>query len=251
MERVYPVTGMTCGGCAATVQRKLSEVAGVRSVTVDHSSGSARVQLDGSVEHAALSQGLQGTHYQLIDVPDVDSLPLTPTVDSPVAPEAGGTSSWWTTYRPLLLVFAFLTGISLLTSLNWWGLNGEAFMRHFMAGFFLTFAFFKLLDPRGFADSYAIYDPIAKRIRVYGFIYPFIELGLGVAYLMDIEPFFTNAATMAVMGISLVGVVLAVSRKQRIQCACLGTVFNLPMSTVTIVEDLLMIVMAAAMLLMG
>jgi hypothetical protein len=36
--------------------------------------------------------------------------------------------------------------------------------------------------------------------------------------------------------------------KDEIQCACLGTVFKLPMTTVTIVEDLLMVVMAAAML---
>ena len=39
------------------------------------------------------------------------------------------------------------------------------------------------------------------------------------------------------------------SIQDKIRCACLGTVFNLPMSTVTLVEDGLMIAMAAAALL--
>jgi hypothetical protein len=33
------------------------------------------------------------------------------------------------------------------------------------------------------------------------------------------------------------------------ECACLGTVFKLPMTYVTVVEDLLMVAMAAVMLL--
>jgi hypothetical protein len=38
--------------------------------------------------------------------------------------------------------------------------------------------------------------------------------------------------------------------KRKFQCACLGAVFNLPMSTITLVEDLLMVGMAGAMLAM-
>ena len=50
------------------------------------------------------------------------------------------------------------------------------------------------------------------------------------------------------MTISLVGVLKSVLNKQKIQCACLGAVFNLPMSTVTIIEDALMILMSVAMI---
>ena len=53
-----------------------------------------------------------------------------------------------------------------------------------------------------------------------------------------------NAVTILVMGISSIGVIRSVINKQKIQCACLGAVFNLPMSTVTIIEDLLMVSMA-------
>ena len=121
-------------------------------------------------------------------------------------------------------------------------------MGHFMAGFFLVFSFFKLLDLRAFADAYSTYDIVAAKWPVYGFVYPFIELALGAAYLGHFAPIATNAVTLAVMGVSSVGVVKALLAKRKIRCACLGTVFNLPMSVVTLVEDGLMLAMAAVML---
>ena len=52
-----------------------------------------------------------------------------------------------------------------------------------------------------------------------------------------------------VMGFSALGVIKAVLNKQAIRCACLGSVFNLPMSYVTIIENMGMVAMAAWMLL--
>src|SRR5690606_25963019 len=102
----------------------------------------------------------------------------------------------------------------------------------------------------GFADSYARYDVVAKKFRSWGYIYAFIELGLGLAFALDFQPVFTNTFTAIVMSVSLIGVLQSVLNKQKIQCACLGAVFNLPMSTVTIIEDALMIIMSVAMLFM-
>jgi hypothetical protein len=47
-----------------------------------------------------------------------------------------------------------------------------------------------------------------------------------------------------------VGVIQSVMRKEIIQCACLGTVFQLPMSMVTIIENLGMAAMALMMIYM-
>ena len=124
------------------------------------------------------------------------------------------------------------------------------FMRVFMAGFFLIFSFFKMLDLKGFANSYSMYDIIAKKITVWGYIYAFLELALGLAFALDFEPVFTNAFTAILMTVSLLGVLQSVLNKKKIQCACLGAVFNLPMSTVTIIEDGLMIAMSITMLFM-
>jgi hypothetical protein len=56
--------------------------------------------------------------------------------------------------------------------------------------------------------------------------------------------------TLVVMVVGTIGVVNAVVRGRDIQCGCLGTMFDLPMSTVTIVEDVAMALMAAGMLVM-
>ena len=94
-----------------------------------------------------------------------------------------------------------------------------------------------------------MYDVVAKRIKPWGFIYPFVELALGISYAMNLYPLYTNIATVAVMGISSIGVIQSLASKKKIQCACLGAVFNLPMSTITIIEDLLMVVMAGGMII--
>jgi len=63
------------------------------------------------------------------------------------------------------------------------------------------------------------------------------------------QPALTNLLTLIVMGFSAIGVLRAVLGQQEIRCACLGTVFQLPMSTVTIIEDLGMAGMAGLMLI--
>jgi hypothetical protein len=157
--------------------------------------------------------------------------------------------SWLATYQPLLILFGYITIISLITADVTTNFNLWVFMRVFMAGFFISFSFFKLLDIRGFADSYSMYDIVAKRFRAWGYIYPFVELGLGLAFVTGFEPIAMNFITLGVMSVSIVGVLQSVLNKRKIKCACLGAVFNLPMSTVTIIEDALMIAMSVIMLI--
>jgi hypothetical protein len=118
-----------------------------------------------------------------------------------------------------------------------------------MAGFFLTFSFFKLLDLKGFAESYFSYDIIARRWMGWGYVYAFIELGLGISFLTRVNTLLTNIVTFIVMSISIIGVLKSVLNKRKIKCACLGAVFNIPMSTVTIIEDALMIAMSLVMVI--
>ena len=156
---------------------------------------------------------------------------------------------FFVTYKPLILVFAYILLVTLAVEIVNDGFVLHRFMPNFMAGFFLVFSFFKMLDLKGFANSYRMYDLLAKRVLAYGYIYPFIELGLGTAYLLGFQPLLINVITLIVMTFSSIGVIFAVLNKQQIRCACLGTGFNLPMTTVTIIEDLLMAAMAAWMLI--
>jgi cation transport ATPase len=154
----------------------------------------------------------------------------------------------WSTYWPLFLVLLYIIGGTLLLQQGSAGWSWHLAMNSFMGLFFVGFAFFKLLDVPKFADAFASYDLIAARSRVYGLAYPFIELGLGSAYLLGLLPTLTNSLTIVVMGVGLIGVVRAVRSGRAIRCACLGTAFNLPMSSVTIIENSSMVLMAAAML---
>jgi hypothetical protein len=122
-------------------------------------------------------------------------------------------------------------------------------MNHFMGGFFLAFSFFKLLNLRGFANSYSTYDIVARKWQGYGYIYALIELFLGVGYITGAAPLAINTVTFIVMSISIAGVLQSVLNKQKIRCACLGDVFNLPMSTITIIEDAVMILMSLGMMM--
>ncbi len=227
----FEITGMTCGGCVKRVQAALEVVA--PGVQVQLTPPQASVP--GASNVAALQAALAGSHYSI----------QAPAVVSPPPATAPG---WFATYRPLLLILAYILGASLLVQGA--QVTGMDTMRYFMAGFFLVFSFFKLLDVAAFADAYAGYDLLARRWRPWGFIYPFVELALGVAYLANFQPMWTNAVTLVVMGFSAIGVVGAVLDKRSIRCACLGTVFQLPMSTVTIIEDVGMVLMAAMALAM-
>ncbi len=118
----------------------------------------------------------------------------------------------------------------------------------FNGGFFVVFSFFKLLDIQRFADAYGSCDIIAKRFPLYGYIYPFIELSLGLSYFMAFVRLTTNIANCAVMSLSTAGVIRSLLNETKIQCACLRTVFNLLLSSVTLIEDLFMVSMSVTMI---
>ncbi len=242
MTHTYQITGMTCTSCEQKVKQLLEKVKGVTSVTVDRTRGEASITMSSHVPTTLLQQALKDDpKYQLSE--------MAHHMPTPPAFEAEEAKPWLQVYKPILLVFAFITGITLLVQAVGGTFRPMQWMNHFMAGFFLVFSFFKLLNLQGFADSYATYDILARRWRGYGFVYAFIELGLGIGYLTGFSPVLVNTVTFVVMVVSLVGVLQSVLNKRKIRCACLGDVFNLPMSTITIVEDALMIVMSAGMLI--
>lgn len=126
------------------------------------------------------------------------------------------------------------------------------FMETFMGLFFINFAMFKLIDLKGFVEGFTLYDLIAKRSRIYAFFYPFIELVLGLLYLIAFIPIITNSITLSLMLISGFGVIKAIiTSDEQLQCACLGTSLNVPLSTVSIIENFGMAVMAFFMLWQG
>jgi len=237
MQKEYYIDGMTCGNCVAKVKSKLEGLEVVEAATVQLAAPQASIKLNKPIPVEELQAAI--APYKIKEVPTIAK-------DEPSL-EKG----FLETYKPLLLIVAFITGVSLLVQYPFTTFSGMLWMRHFMAGFFLVFAFFKLLNLEGFANSYQMYDIVAARWKGWGYIYPFVELGLGILYLLNIAPMQTSIITLVVLGVSSIGVIKSNLDKRKIKCACLGDVFNLPMSTVTVVEDLTMVAMAAVMLAFG
>jgi copper chaperone CopZ len=238
MTHTYKVTGMTCSTCEAKVKDGLLRLPDIRSLEVSKESNTATLFMDKHIPLNILQEAIGGPKgkYQISALHHSEALEQT--------------KSWLETYKPILLIFFYITAVAGLVNFYLAPDHGfHGFMPHFMAGFFLVFSFFKLLNLKGFAESYAMYDVIAKRIPAWGYAYALIELALGIAYLINFNPLVTNAITFFVMSVSIIGVLQSVLNKKKIQCACLGAVFNLPMSTVTIIEDALMIGMSGIMIL--
>ena len=247
MTHTYNISGMTCEGCSSKVSHLLKQLPNVTNVTIDLSKGEATIDMDKHINTPALQEALKDyPKYQLTEKEHHAPKPVNIFGDQPIEEE----KSWAATYKPILLIFGYISVLSFIAGYSNEGFSLMTFMRIFMAGFFLTFSFFKMLDLNGFADSYAMYDIVAKKYRGWGYIYAFIELGLGIAFALNFEPVLINSITAVVMFVSLIGVLQSVLNKKKIKCACLGAVFNLPMSTVTIIEDGLMILMSIGMLFM-
>jgi len=250
MNLTYTITGMTCGGCAAKVKSAFLKHPDVISAEISHQEGTAKVQ-------ANKKPDLPDLYMLLADAGEYRITGVTKNNDNGTNTQTGSethqdqsATSYWQTYKPLILIFLFVAGIAAIASFNAQTFSWHQWMRYFMAGFFIVFSFFKFLDLRGFARSYSMYDLLAKQWKGYGYVYPFLELGLGVLYLTAINLPATHVATIVIMGFSSIGVIRNMLSPNQVQCACLGTVFKLPLGNVTLVEDLLMVVMAGVMLIL-
>jgi len=246
MNATYTIAGMHCAGCVRKVEDALRSLAGVTAADVSLDDGVATIESDGEIDFSELQRVVQKAgDYQLQgprtaahgDVPR----PSTFEANTSASPES---------LYPLFLIVGYIFGAVALIAYTTGDWSPAPMMRHFMAGFFIVFSFFKLLDLPGFVTAYRGYDLIAARSALWAYMYPFVELALGIAYLINFAPVPTNLATFVIMTIGAAGVLRALLDKRHIRCACLGTALNLPMTKVTLIEDLTMAVMAAGMLVM-
>ncbi|SMM99018.1 hypothetical protein SPONL_313 [uncultured Candidatus Thioglobus sp.] len=153
--------------------------------------------------------------------------------------------SWLKKYKALLILFAYLGCATLVYAC----LSENNPMTFLMGLFFITFSFFKLIHLKEFYASFKKYDIIAKNINFYAWIYPFIEIVLGLMFITQLN---TPAASVVVIIILLstnIGVIKSLKKGEVLECACLGVVFNLPLSRVTVIENSIMILMAIVQLL--
>jgi copper chaperone CopZ len=239
-------TDLRCQGCLASLAEVLNSAPGVTQWTADVDTPEKPLTITGErVDATTVSTLLGKAGYHVLG-----ELPLVATT-SESAQSAPANEEKPVSYYPLFLVTSFLLLGTLLLQLRAGQWNTMHAMSDFMGLFFLTFAFFKLLDVPAFATAYAGYDILAQRRIEWGYLYPFVEAGLGVAYLTMWNPLVVNLLTALITGLGSIGVLRTLLARRKIRCACLGTGFNLPMSVVSLIEDVGMMAMALIMVFLG
>lgn len=235
MKHTYTVTGMTCNGCKASVEKALKALPDVVEASADLEKAEVKIEMSNHIPTETLQKAL----------PEKYSLSKKNIFQnaSPVQEEE---QSDLKQLFPLFLIFGYIIAASFLLNYNPW--NTEQFMLDFMGLFYIVFSFFKLLDLKGFPESFRMYDPLAKLVPAYGWVYPFIEVVLGLMFLIRIEIPVALIVTLIILGITTIGVTKTLLDKKSIQCACLGTALKLPMTKATFIENSIMIVMAIVML---
>ncbi len=150
-------------------------------------------------------------------------------------------------YRKFALLASGVVVLTTLLTLGHFTISG--WIEYFMGITFLVFATAKFFDIENVAYGLREYDLVAKRFNWYGWIYPFIELFLGISYIFGLWPIGRNFATLVFATIGLIGVKQTLGRGAKIRCACLGSLIKLPLSKLTLYENGVMGAMALIMII--
>ena len=243
MNQTYKIEGMTCNNCKASVEKYLNALPHISHVTIDLAKGEADITMD---KHLA-AEVLQNALPEKFTVSEKDGGNVVSATNAPsMSLEKSLEKTKLQQLKPLLLILFYITSAGVLLHYKDW--SWQEFMLDFMGLFYIVFSFFKMLDLKGFPESFKMYDPLAKRLPIYGWIYPFIETALGLMFLMRYEVGLALVVTLVVLGITTIGVTKTLMDKKSIRCACLGTALKLPMTEATFIENTIMIAMAALML---
>ncbi|WP_034041583.1 heavy metal translocating P-type ATPase [Wocania ichthyoenteri] len=240
MKHIYKITGMTCNNCKASVEKNLGELEQVSNVSVNLERSEAEVTMNQLIETETLKNALP-EKYTLSEKKERNVFS-----SSTIATETEEEKSKLQQLKPLLLIIFYIATASILLHYKNW--SWSEFMLDFMGLFYIVFSFFKMLDLKDFPDSFRMYDPLAKRVPAYGWVYPFIETALGLMFLMRFEVNIALIITLIVLGMTTIGVTKTLLDKKSIRCACLGTALKLPMTEATFIENAIMIIMATLML---
>ena len=242
MKHTYKISGMTCGNCKATIEKNLNELQDIEGVEVNLEKGEVTISMSKHIDTTELQKALP-SKYRISEKQVKNVFASESASNFEIEQEKSKLQQ----LKPLLLILFYIAASSVLLHYKNWSWS-EA-MLDFMGLFYIVFSFFKMLDLKGFPESFRMYDPLAKKVPLYGWIYPFIETTLGLMFLMRFEVEIALIVTLVVLGITTIGVTKTLLDKKSIRCACLGTALKLPMTEATFIENAIMIVMAVLMLI--
>ena len=233
MNQSFIITGMTCAGCQNFVEQKIKSLEEVISTEVSLEKGIATINSKKTISENTLSKIL-GSKYSVQTDNNFKDIQKN--------------NSKLRQLRPLILIFTYI--IIVTFSYTYYSeLTPKRGMQIFIGLFFIVFSFFKFLDYKGFPDSFKRYDPLAKNVPFYAKFYPFLETGLGISYLLELQILISTILTILILSMTTFGVTKTLFQKSQIECACLGTAIKLPMTEATLIENGIMLIISSLLLL--
>ena len=156
------------------------------------------------------------------------------------------------TYTPVLAVFAVTALMALAVS---YAMSGQLLTLHALQWFIgfsmCALGMLKLRDIETFSTMFLGYDLLAQRWLPYARIYPFAEVGAGVLMIAGALTWLSAPVALFIGGVGAASVFKAVYvDKRELKCACVGGDSNVPLGFVSLIENLMMVVMAIWMLAM-
>ena len=234
MRQNVKISGMTCQACVSLVTEKLISLDEVQDLKIDLAEGDVVLEVSKTLTLEKLTVVLLPKYIPSLETRSGSTITME---QSPAKLKQ---------LFPLFLIFVYLIAASIFLQKNSFRITD--FMIDFMGLFFVVFSFFKFLDYKGFPNAFARYDPLAKRSAFYAKIYPFIETLLGLMLLLRWQLNFAFITAIVILSITTFGVVYTLFDKNKINCACLGTALKLPMTEATLIENVIMLVMAVTIL---
>lgn len=234
MKQVYLVQGIKCASCIEKITALLQNKLSATEISISDNNTKLEFNSSEKISITVLNQLLAKIGDYKVSENLTVAIERT-TADNPAS-----------SYKPIYLIFTYLIIVNGLIFYE--NQNLMSLMSNFMAGFFLVFSFFKMLDLQGFAAGYSTYDLVAKKFYYYGYAYPFIELAFGIAFLIEPMSLILNIAVFFIMLISAIGVIKAKLTRQQFTCACAGSFFNVPLGNIAIIENVSMVIMSVYML---
>jgi hypothetical protein len=149
-------------------------------------------------------------------------------------------------FLPLILALAVVFGYTAFIEAST-GWNAHRAMIVFMGSYLCLFGLLKIFNWKKFVVSYRRYDDVAKRSIAYAWAYPAIELSLGLLFLFSTEIYLASVITMCLMTEKAYSVAKKLAQGGEISCACMGGLFDIPVTRITLAEDAAMALMAAMM----
>ena len=234
MKAVFKINGMTCQGCADTIEKGLRGNSSINMAIVSLENNELTIESNQHLSSEQIDSILSSSgNYSVVkDNPSLFSKII----------------SHLESKKPILLALLVVavSSLSLQTAYGTFDLNN--WFTTYMGIFFIVFSFLKLLNVKGFSITFSKYDIFAKRVPGFAVSYPFLEFLLGVSFLTQPILIVSNIITLIFMTSQSIGVMNVLKNKQIIQCACMGSSINLSISYITLLENIVMILMAGYMI---